>query len=579
MGTRVYSYAAEPATAEDRDIFDRQLNLARDYKRALAVVENADRARRRALDQADPDVAALTERINALIAQPPNERDTAALADAKAAVKRRRADRAATDAYKESVTALMQQASADLRQARAVGSGAGLYWGTYLLVEDAHDRASRTTDIWQDVRPNAGGWNAIGVQIQKPKTLSTAALVGGDDTRLRLGAARYAVGRRQNGIRVREDGARNHRGDLRPAKFQELALRVGSTPDRKPIWCRFHVILHRPLPAGDVVWARVHRQRVGHDVLYSAQFVISGVLPALTPTTDDTVGVDIGWRRVEGGIRVGFAVGADWQSELVIPDRVLSKRQKAADLQSIRDQHMNNIRGQLIAWRNSLPDDHPLRAATEYLHVWRRMGKFVAFAKEWHAHCSAANEPAPLLLCAVDAWIHNDRHLFNWQQRCQLQIMRSVRDLQAKWASFLLKRCRYIAVEREPFVARMARRDADEHEATVANIAAAPAAVLQRIRSSASMYGVTVIEVPAAGTTRCVCGGPFADTHDLHARCTVCGVLSDQDYSAAVRIRASGIVQHTNGSQLEPRKLMGKQPRGARRNRKAAPVAEPVETG
>lgn len=240
MAMRCYKYFAIPASSDDaRRLFD-QLKLAGDYRRVLVEIENRSRALLRSLWATPMQAIPIPERSE--------WREAGGNVIIKAWT--------ASEGYKDWRGRIQKESYAAAKLAYNTAGDTGLAWGTRLAVGEAVDQARRTT-AWTDDLGHAR-CSRVAVQIQLTVPLSCAAAVGGEDTRLRVGAELYALGERVDGYRLRAHGeVRNRGGNIRPCRLREVSLRTGSD-GRAPIWSRLHVLMHRPLPEGQIkgAWAQ-----------------------------------------------------------------------------------------------------------------------------------------------------------------------------------------------------------------------------------------------------------------------------------------------------------------------------------
>ncbi len=476
---RVYRYWAEPLQ-DDLPALREQLKLAAAYARVLAEIEN---------------------RARVLV---------------RAKVK--------------SEVFFKEQASAR-RWAYAQARKAGLGWGTCLKIAEAVEHSRRTTGLQQDLRTHyPHGEGLVAVQIQATKPLSSEDLVGGQDTRARIGAD--LVARREGGAR----------------RLQVISLRVSSTEDRQPVWVRLHALLHRPLGSGQVKWVLVTASRCGPKLRWSLQVTVdeaTSASPNAVTVTRGACGLDIGWRRMpDRGIRIAYWYGSDGaEGELRIPADVIARNSKADDLRSIRDRNRADVQLRLHMLRDSkgVPDWY--REATTTLHVWKRTGYFVRLVDVWRNRRWSGDEDA---WHAVEAWLHHDRHLWAWEannrRRQSLQVAGRVRQ----FAVELARRYGVISVERTGIVPSLVRRreGASGEEQALRRVAAmrmhgcSPALVRRELAWIAPKYGATLIEQNPAFTTQdCAeCDHRRMEVEDwssLDITCAACGVVEDQDRTAA----------------------------------------------
>jgi hypothetical protein len=373
----VYRYWCEPASAADADLLREQIRLAADYRRELAQIENRSRALWRARNsgvgssalaeatraelRAIRRDAALAKSVQGVLH--PDEDVVVGRADLPATVAATTVTiTAATVVDRLVALGISRGAAVALVEEDAIGSAhyaarraargravdLGLYWGTYQHAEDGVSASFRATPVGDDVAtwyPRGEGCAAVHLQPARP--------LADDDEWIRIGPI------------VRHGSEIDKSGRVRPARHREVLLRVGST-GRRPRWAVVHVLMHRAIPAGAVVsWAVVKLRRVGSKSRWTLCVTVGGV-PASGRSTDRMrassagresrcAGVDIGWRRVDGGVRIASWWGSDGRSgEVVIPDRVLSADDKADSLRAIRDRNKNALRSEIQAFARSL---------------------------------------------------------------------------------------------------------------------------------------------------------------------------------------------------------------------------------
>lgn len=593
---RIYKYRAEPASRADADALHTQLRLAGDYRRWLARIENGERAAIRALYREDPRIAWREGKLATAL------RYREASAGVRAAVWSRCIDRVAaelktirkeirgTERYREAVVAMRALRGPMVRSARTHASAAGLFWGTYLGVEDAHSRAAIDVPPWESLKVH-GSWNTVAVQIQSTAPMTGAAWRGGEDRRARLGTGRYPLGPRiEHFATVGAPGEKNRSGNVRPESWQQCQIRTGSD-GRDPIWTSLHVLTghgrgrgrNHPPPRlvpddSQIKWVRVHRERVGLRDRWEVQVVAS--VPDVEPRAGaKTVGVDIGWRRVTGGIRIGYAVRSDQTtSELVIPDDVLTARDKADSLRSIRDLRSDQTRAWLSALRAAPDAPRWFVADTAAIHAWRRPGLLVGLLRKMQ---SDPAWPWSLVVVVLEEWRRKDAHLLAWEANTRRKLGHRILGRQRQWLADVLRDHDILGVESTIRIDRMRdRATADSEEARLAAVAhteSSPGMLRVLALQMAKARGMRPIEVPPAGTNRCPsCGAhewvePLATV--VKVTCATCTTVSDQDHAAAIEIarRASDSVRDEGGEPLAPSGTTKR--KAGRRNRKAVKMA------
>lgn len=470
MPTRIYSYGAL-APLDHTQKIDDQMFFAHQYRNKLVEIELKRREGvNKILREMHPEVAELeaeAEEINARLKEVEDAIDAgkaqsrsarvnpdlksqaselrkqrkAAWAEFKEAKKEAYAD----DVLQAKLKGVGESAYAAGRAERAVASaGKGLYWGTYLLIEDSMRGAGTGTPPKFKRYTREG---AIGVQIQGGMAAEDALAC--TDTRLRIEATDH------------------------PKRFL-VWMRIGSD-GRDPVWTRIPTLMHRPLPDDcQIKWVKAHRFRIGSQFKWEVQFTIT--MPSQGLRTCDrspesraypyhagsgTVTVTPCYSRVDDGIQVASWVGDDGESgQLVIPDSMLNKNKFSDDLRAVRDVNFNMAIEVLSAWKKGLPcpstvadhvawlgsrlSDYVSRGgkrtflrgefeawsnlrqdwfwpvapsewfaeATETLGQWRSPGRLAAMIIKWRDNRFAGDEKIYL---AMDEWQQRDRHLWDYE--------------------------------------------------------------------------------------------------------------------------------------------------------------------
>lgn len=714
----MYKFWCEPSTPRDEELLREQLALAADYRRVLALIENQSRARQRALMRG---------------AKPPSvaERDEAARERLRRARERMREEVEAGDddasvvAAAESSGMTREEAEYALawvhvyrdqgrriRTARGLLSERGLGWGTYQLVDDSHARSCETTDVWRDVSTRASpAEGLVGAHLQPARPLR-----GAEDRWVQVATE---LCRRGSEI--------DRSGRVRPARHREVKIRVGTHEDRTPRWLTVKALVHRELPEGArVAWAIVAARRVAYRTRYELQFVVQGEASCRPAgARADYVGVDIGWRRVDGGIRIAVWSGSDGRSgEVVVPSRALTGSEKSDSLRSIRDRLKNEAREEIARWVDTLRErvalrigtaeaaeadsggsseaadptealaqktprkseillqavdaaiarsDASLRAvasgasssstappglsgrspasatsgqdvdpsavpstepsgrdatveqsdpsdpeavlveATRSIRSWQRVARFVRLEKTWRGSRVTGDEGA---LAILQAWLRQDRHLWQWEANGRLKQSRRVKEIVRQLAVSLTRSYETVGIE-APFVSRVVRRNrsgrgpieessaaaraaecqactptrrCDTCAATEARLrnsrraasSVAPALIRTEIKVMSAKYRARVVEVDPAFTTRdCArCGFRRDDVEDwsvVVVSCSSCGHAEDQDVTASVNIgrAASAQVAQAAGRPLDASKSPNG--RGKPRKRRNRPANTDVD--
>lgn len=365
--TRIYSYRCLPPITEQRRVED-QYRLAHQYRNSLVEIERRLRDRFRdvvlacagtrwALLHAEDCDAAVDDAYDDLRAAKsgggaPTDAQTEHLAACKelrcaAWDDLRAAKREHAEALRPGYDLARAESREQIKTARRDYSSRGLRHGAYARIETAMQQASRAADAPTYMRYTGEG--SIGTQLTGDGDtlgLTVDELYSCMDTRVRLGppGALDRHPRREIEGCTWRDVWRLSRNVRRHAARTYVDLRVGSNPDRSPIFARFPVTYHRPLPSDAVIkWAYVVRKRVGRRHEWRLQFTIESET-FRAPHQAVGAGVaalNLGWRNLiddEGavcGIRVGYLVDDAREREILLPERTRHGMEKPRDQQQL----------------------------------------------------------------------------------------------------------------------------------------------------------------------------------------------------------------------------------------------------
>lgn len=533
MPTLVYKYGLRPPTLNG-DIVAAQMSLAHKYYNKLIEIERHRREVARGILQAHPDVAPLEAEVSGLDTELETAREairkerqkTRARTEsdeqrqaAKALLQRLREARKRLKAAKltlkndAAVQAALHAVSEEAQnQSKAARAASALYWGSYLLVEQAVDAARKGV---MDPQFRRWDWSgAVAVQIQHGMT--PAAAQSQTDTRLQI-----AVGPNPKRSMVR--------------------LRVDSD-GRDPVWAEWPLILHRPIPVeASIMWAKVTRERLGGKDRWNFHLTLR--LPEgwhRETCGQGTVAVDIGWRRKEdGGLRVAYIVDGDGvEREITLDPRVENGLKKVDDLRSIRDKDLDVFRPWMAEWLKNRELPAWLIEATETLHQWKSQARFSALELRWRADRFEGDEEGYERL---KQWRKRDNHLWLYECHSRDQILLHRREHYRVLAADLARRYKTLVIERFDL------RETQKHELPESGkTEIAPARWQQRIAACSELRSClinafasrlgTVAELnPAYTTLECNhCGNvdEWNPAEGIFHRCSKCGELFDQDANA-----------------------------------------------
>lgn len=521
MSIRVFKYGLLAPTTNATLVRD-QLRLMGRYRNVLTEIECARRAALRPVLRAHGDIA----QLEADVGRAQAELDAGLLAVRSARAQTR--SRSETQEMRARVTAarevrrLAKGVLAQARQAQKSDPGilaakdriharaleltksarehCGVYWGSYLLVEDAAGSSFESTPMFDGTEPSDprfvrfDGQGSVGVQIQGGRP---AIQLFEENTLCRIELI---------------EGRRN----------PVLHLRVGSKEDGSPVWAIFPMKMHRPFPLGSVVKrVTVSIRRIGPRERWTVQFTL--VIPdeIRAAINDRRVAIDVGWRQMsDGSVRVAYLRGTDgYEHDMRLPARLVEAFGRSDGLRRVRDKNFNAIRPQLVAFLAANQVPAWLVKATETLPYWRSAGRLAALTRKWAQNRFQGDEAA---YDAMEAWRYHDHHLWSYECDERAKHLGHRKDIYRVMARQLANRYERLVLEdfdlRE--VAEVPAPDSEEQ-----NIAAARA---KRQRIAISELRLCLVNAFTKMRTDHV--SAVDSTHICH----VCG--SVEEFDAAVKV-------------------------------------------
>lgn len=554
---RVYKYGLRPPTQEVGRVHE-QLWKAHLYRNDLVQIECARRSAVRTVLGRYGDIAVLdqavrtaeeTLRVAKAAARAERvalgaRRNTPPVAEAvtrakttlsAARVKVTAARRAAKlDPAAVRELGIIEERAGELRRsARGLASDGGLYWGTYQLVEESMQQASRKP-LYNGLKPNDPRFHRhVGegqVSVQVMGGLLPGEVSECTDTRVRL------------------EPIADRRKDK--DRFRILHLRVGSNADRGPIWALFPLKMHRPLPEGATIKrVTVELRRRGPKAEWAALFTLEmpsaelfprGARSELQRCGQGSVAIDLGWRRLrDGSLRVATTYDGKTSGELRLGAYTLDSFRKVEGLTAVRDKLLltaiavvREVRSIAPAW---------FKTRTEYVHQWRSEARMASLVGRWTRERFAGDEAA---FAAVTEWRQRDVHLWWYESGASMNVHRRRRQVYRVYAADLARRYGTLVLEdfdlstmaREPAVGR------DNQQAELARWQRRVAATSELrgcLIDAFAARGGKVIKVNAAETTMTCNQCKIVEVFDAAARirhtCTN-GHEWDQDENAAKNI-------------------------------------------
>lgn len=563
LQTRVYSYGALPPTSGGERM-EEQFKLAHRYYNELISIY---RRRRERIAQIQKEhgtlgpllsaVATAESELEAAVTRVKASKAGRAVVDAEAAEMLRAVRvllRSARARVKEGRAALRDELKplyggvtdalrAEVRGARAA---CGVYWGTYLKIEEAAEQADRASGPVPPRFRSYDGSGKLAVQLQHG--IAVNEVMSCLDTRLRIQAPPADT----------YDLPRHRR---RIASRTKAWVRIGSTsaaestsadsPPRNgsPIFVEVPIVLHRPLPPdASIKWAWLLRRRIGLHFEYRLQIVLEAesfsALRSCGDARAQAIAIDLGWRNLPdgGGIRVAYWHDTDGaHGQVRVPEKVSLGLAKCDDLRSIRDNNFNAIKLGLRAWLGTQPEiPEWLRERVTHLHQWHAQGRLAGLLRLWRAQRIAGDED---IWTRMESWAKQDRHLLAWEAHQRDRRINHRRETYQVWATQIARQYRTVVLERfdlTAFATLELPEDGDPADGLLQRYTArlaAPGELREAIIKAAARTGAAIVQNAGDtrhSTTECDCCGTVgAATPQLMIVCNACGVEHDQDARAA----------------------------------------------
>lgn len=480
----------------------------------------------------------------------------------------------------------------DVKEAR---KQSGLFWGTYLPVEDS------TKDFQKGAPPKFrrfDGRGYVAVQLQRGLTFRNA--IECEDTRLQIKLPEISYRMASTG---KDRGAR---------AVGTIRIRIGSN-DREPVWATVPFTYHRPIPPDAVIkWAFLHCKRVGMHTEWSVRLTIETEYSKPKSTNGRMVAVHLGFRSVPSGIRVATTVDDIGNArELILDNASVKSFGLSSDLISTRDNIANAVLEEFRAWVETAELSDWFKAETETLSHWRHADRLNRLVQLWRDNRFDADRSSSHLMPSTKSWAEKklqeyttspgyrpripddlttvfglmefwrkfDKHLVEWSANQSQKCVKRREQLYRTAVAQMRKDYQYVVVADVNWSEMREKPDADESETLssrgrrISSIAA-PGRLSEII---AEAFGKSLVKT-ASNEITSTCNA-CKEHHDFDRKnivttCCKCGDVYDQDHNAArntlaiglemLKKRAGNTAAIASDSEAETR------PRKSRRNRKSA---------
>ncbi len=337
-------------------------------------------------------------------------------------------------------------------------------------------------------------------------------------------------------------------------------IRVGSQgfQGREPIWFEFPVVLHRPVPVeGKVKKAQVTRRKVGLDWVWELDLTV--VLPEDQPdvqpeqprNTPRCVGLNLGWRKTDEGLRVAAWVDSDGKQGVFRLDVGYVATQDRLDgLKSVLDKNRDQIKARLLDWgkqREHLPQWLDLQKVS----VVKSHQYFLHLADTW---ANNRQETDQEVFEDLAQWRKRFVHIYSWSSNLSRKMQYRRREDFRLFAKKLTETYTHVFLEEFNLAWSRKKKDAEDTPLALQRAShnwakvASPGAFRQELQHFCNKAGsLYILGKPDKATQTCPeCKNKIEK--DVSARimvtCDACSAEYDQDIGAATNVLRKGMGEY-----------------------------------
>lgn len=311
--------------------------------------------------------------------------------------------------------------------------------------------------------------------------------------------------------------------------------------------CRWPIFINRPLPPGAFVkLVTIHRRPVADTYRWTATITMRDpTVQAPAPRPEMKVlALDLGWRHVEGGLRVATIVDSDGHKDFtLLPEKFLEVHEWLRGQES----HRSHLHAEILKLMVGLPWEEapaPLRAIAD----WHRQipaetikpRNTLRLILAWREHAPGWQEE---VYGRLEEWRRHDKRVWQRIDHRRTRLARERLDFYRKEAKRIVAAADAIVINKLD-LARL-RRQSSEHVPVAVERAikrnsfiAAPGLLQQWIKDEAAKRG-TAIRYHEGRTIYCSACGRSPDGMATIQNCP-CGRTYDVDLEACGNMLADG---------------------------------------
>jgi putative transposase-like DNA-binding protein len=449
----------------------------------------------------------------------------------------------AKESIKELTAHLEPERKEAIKQAR---QASGLWWGNYNAVVDSYEtarlRASKEGAELKFHRFDGAG--RFTCQIQGG--MSTDNLLSGRKNIAQLqmissGEFRAVIKSSPPATQLQSVGSRR---DKREYAILTITVYTGQDEQGKKTrrTLEFPIILHRPLPESAILkMLVVNRRKVGTDFTWSVTFTFASENnEAVEHPSVCSCGINLGWKRVEGGLRVGTICDGTETRHIVLPQAIIDKFAYSEELQSSIDKTTNENYAWLLDKMTTPPE-----VLAEDVALLRRAKrpnpvKFAHFVIKWRNECP---EFQPHVLTDAENMRKKVKRLYLEFHHIRDKVLRRRLDFYRNEAKKVCEKYNLIRLDKFDLRQMAVLEKGDGRPNELPNVAryhqkiAAVSELREWIGKQALKTGSKIEMIAMESTRTChVCGGIMVPSDGLMRRCRDCGTLHDTDANAAANL-------------------------------------------
>lgn len=564
-----WTFGADRPVDSGFDLVVQQFRLAHQFRNKLCEVELKRRA---AVDKAirdhNPELADLEqsivkdeEELNGIISkikqrnsqdrsrnQPDKsekERLSAIRAKLKDQRKRRKELRDQFFKSEERTTVLknLEVEFADLKN--AVYNETTLYWPSKCLIMQAANSMSKGAP------PKYIRWQ-LGRKLADDDKTTDFPVDGHIAVQLQGGQSISETFKHSGMFYITKTGEKRRGGERAIAHF-----RIG-TKDGAPIFVKVPICVDRmPPDNAKVKWAHLICEVSGSTEHWKLMLAVQWPDANKKPdcANSGAVGINLGWPKVDGGIRVCTWVGSDGQSgELILPKHQIDALDYFDRLRSIQDKMFNDARDKLIAWLEKAKMEARfvpewLVKGADSLHLWHSARRLCRLMDYWRDHRFAGDEDVFLPLYGHrvmrDGKPHYEgfrlqwRHVNDMEEGRRRRLNAQRKHLYLNFAAMLRRKYKTLCVDSSDY-AEMGKKPIvgveDKQSQHLRRMSRLASVGMLRMFLKQSMANIVEVDSKHITQTCCKCKR-IMDVDASGERmisCPHCGDVKDQDLNAAM---------------------------------------------